>query len=373
MRQQRSDFRSLVVLEGSASSSRVLNLCRLTQMLDREHGPGGYAPFFRNRDLNLGILLKSRLQGGEVYLFPDKRYNATKIILPYDVTNLREGGKAKFVGQSNTERILYDHLGLDALGSDEDVRHDLALLDLLDGLPTLDPFLLREKLRAHGFAPDPGYFRLSPKEFRNIRRFVLEEFAPLAQKAFPDFNASEGKANAIVEKIWEASDTETLRPLLAALRIDESEAPELLFVWKGIVYYKYLDRASTADLQFILRFLTRTRVFGVRDAEDKAALDEMTAQIVDKLKRNYRILKQRIAEYDHAYHTAFIRDDDVAPFRRFLDDARQSFDEMGAIVAGVCHSAAYWRFRHGKEDSGVVHADEMFEVLSDLQDATAGT
>src|ERR1700754_893657 len=83
---------------GGASTSRVLNLCRIAadHADDPEHAE---KPLFLSPVINRAFLLKHRTRSDESYLFPSPREVATKIIIPFDQEDLRSGGRSLFVDQ----------------------------------------------------------------------------------------------------------------------------------------------------------------------------------------------------------------------------------------------------------------------------------
>ena len=147
-------IRNLANLRDSASTSRVLNLTSV----HAEHGhteEWAEAPLFRNPLLNRALLIKHRLRRDELDRFRLRRHVATKIVLPIDAGDLRVGGRYIFVGEIGYEATMQQVFGI---GPD---HPDIATLKVMDSLPGLDPFLLREQLRRTGLEPAPCYFDLS--------------------------------------------------------------------------------------------------------------------------------------------------------------------------------------------------------------------
>src|SRR5947199_7977277 len=138
--------RSLSSLEG-ASTSRVLHLLAIA---DRWRDDPDYRtrPLFRSPVINSAIILKHRLRADETYLFEQSRMIATKIIVPFDPGDLHVGGRSCFVGQ----RGFDDALAKLGQCKNDDMKRDRMVLSLIDKVPSLDPFLLREHLKTHEIA-----------------------------------------------------------------------------------------------------------------------------------------------------------------------------------------------------------------------------
>src|SRR3954471_846050 len=138
--------RSLRALDREASTSRVLNL-EAIEARSAHRPEHGEAPLFRNRILNTALVVKHRLRADDVFLFDEVRPNATKIIIPFE-------------------------------------RSDLATLRLIDQLPSLDPFLLREHLRRHGLSVASSYFALSTADMEQMQGFVSAQISLLIDLAY---------------------------------------------------------------------------------------------------------------------------------------------------------------------------------------------
>ena len=91
----------------------------------------------------------------------DAKPTATKIIIPFDRKDLGLGGQSVFVGQRGWADLI-----IEACNASSDMSRDLNTLRLIDSLPSLDPFLLREHLRRHGHMVGNCYFALSPADWQ---------------------------------------------------------------------------------------------------------------------------------------------------------------------------------------------------------------
>ena len=163
---------------GGASTSRVLNLLRIAQ--DQADNPEySEKPLFVSPVINRSFLLKHRARSDETYLFSDPRSVATKIIIPFDQDDLRAGGRSLFVEQ----RGYVEALKLAGNYSSEALERDLTVLRLLNAVPSLDPFLLREHLRNNSIEVAPCYFAISAGDQERMHRFVTQEMSKLIDLA----------------------------------------------------------------------------------------------------------------------------------------------------------------------------------------------
>ncbi len=86
--------------------------------------------------LNRSIILKHRLRPHEYQNFPSPRPTVTKVLIPIDGTDLRSGAHSFFIGQAGFEAMAEQAFGNDLRPGSRDRQ----LLDLIDNLPSLDPF-----------------------------------------------------------------------------------------------------------------------------------------------------------------------------------------------------------------------------------------
>jgi hypothetical protein len=172
-RGQDRSFRSLRGLEQTASTSRVLNLAAVAT---QNFGDVEYenAPFFKASSLNGAVIIKHRLRQDEQFNFAASRRISTKLIIPFERTDLGLGGRSLFVGQHGWQAMLND-----LRGGQDDAARDIMLLEALDELPSLDPFLLREHLKRRDFKIANCYFAISNADLERMQRFVSKEISKL--------------------------------------------------------------------------------------------------------------------------------------------------------------------------------------------------
>ena len=138
-------------------------------------------PFFVNPILNASVIVKHRLRADEAYLFDGWQGVATKVIIPFERSDLRMGGRSIFVGQRGWRASLSE-----ACSDGPDFERDLHVLELIDSLPSLDPFLLREHLRRNGYDVGRCYFALSEGDLARNRESQSRYHRRLAEGSLQD-------------------------------------------------------------------------------------------------------------------------------------------------------------------------------------------
>jgi len=79
-----------------------------------------------------------------------------------------------FVGQKGFEEIVRD---VGNYHDEEALKRDLGVMRLIDDLPSLDPFLLREHLRCSDVHADACYFAISETDRRRMHDFAARELS----------------------------------------------------------------------------------------------------------------------------------------------------------------------------------------------------
>lgn len=362
-------YRSMAGIKDRPSSARILNLLEQSHHVQHIVDQGEYEPFFENSHLNRAIFLKHRLRPNEDDVFDDDRTVGTKIFLAFNDQRLEEGGKYIFVDQRGVEVAYHENFGMGPDTDPNQVARDIFLLQLIDGLPSLDPFLLRERLRLEGYTPHEAYFDLNPAEYRQIRDFVEREFTPLAELAFEQnpHPMGGGHIERLVDKMWDSRDTDAIRPLINSLQISVEEAPKVLFSWKGFIYYKSSFGAVKQAFEGFQNRVRRLKIVHFPNKQIELQIEDMRESTVLGMKREMVEIQKTLAEYDTAYKTGLIRRRDPKTFRGFLDKAPSQFYELGASIAAIKHAMSFWDYRFQGKNSKVCGADEFLDIMRDFR------
>jgi hypothetical protein len=350
-------FRSLKGLERTGATSRVLNFAAITAH-NAEREAERLPPFFQAGVLGGALIIKHRLRADEHHLFPRRRYTATKVVVPFERTDLSLGGRSLFVGQQGWAKMLGSLHG-------DPMAHapDVAVLEALDELPSLDPFLVREQLKRRHFQIAAAYFVLSPADLERMQGFVHRELEGLVRLALGGGRAdheSEKLAHAIL-----AGDSDVrLEALRGALHLEESDYGEGLFCWRGLLYYKWSLQEVLSKLQDMIAEVGAVRLVGPRT---QAVVDHVYAlknQVASGLTRRLSDVRDQVAKYDAAY--ALLRDQvDPAGFSRFLLEAPAAFRALGEDMGVLSHTASYWRYRFPGDTPLLAGADELTDILEE--------
>ncbi|CAN5395493.1 hypothetical protein BH09PSE1_BH09PSE1_31170 [soil metagenome] len=358
-------IRSLANLRGSASTARVLNLTRV----HREHGETDAwrdEPLFHNQVLNRAMILKHRLRRDEVDRFRLRRYVATKIILPIDADDLRVGGRYLFVGENGFDKAMVQAFGI---GPD---HPDLHTLKVMDSLPGLDPFLLREQLRRNGVTPASCYFNLSEADLHAMMTFVGEEIAPLVDLSMgPDADlTAENPVARLTDKILSNSAGADLSALGQTLRLAPEEYEEGIFCWKGFLYYKWVLRGVIGDVGGVMEAVRTARPNGRPTSQQSVTLGRGREMVRRRILSTCDSTAGMLRIYDDAFR-GLTQDGNPTGFRDFLRDAPHLFAKLGERLGAVQHIVSFWNYRMAK-GKPAPSADELIDLLADFEISLTG-
>jgi len=352
--------RSLAHLQDSASTARVLNLLRTW----KRHGSDAdylSSPFFQNGLLNRSIILKHRLRRNELELFSDGRQTATKVIVPIDSGDLKLGGWSMLVGQHNfasATDALFGGLSLD----------DESMLEMLDELPSLDPFLLREHLRRNGRAPARLYFEISDADMSRMISFVegeVQKLIDLCYSGIPKSSARDDGVSRLVKKILSISVDSDTEPLRLTLRLAKPEYQEGVFCWKGFLYYKWTLARAMPEVRDVIKAIADLRPRGPVDAEAKAYLAKTRTTLQRSIMQICDTAKRSIQVYDTAFDSLI--GGQPQAFRDFLLSAPAMFTDLGERLGAVNHIVSFWNFRFPKGRQRQIGLEELIDIFNDFE------
>lgn len=353
--------RLLNALNG-ASSSRVLNLCSiaLAQVNNPEHSA---KPLFQSKALNSAIILKHNIRRNEKGFFLDSRTLATKVLIPFNTKDLLMGGASFFVNEKNFENIVQN------AGNYTDqsaFQGDIERLKVIDGLPSFDPFLLREQLNRNGYKPDQSYFALSNSDQARMAEYSASEVRKLTIMATG--GASSGR-DASTEKMVKAllsnEVSDLLEPFRMVLQLDPGQFSEGVYAWRGFLYYKWGLQNTWPKLIEVLRGIRSASPTGKVDSNQKSFFAKTKDGIIRGSKNANDEVQKIIRIYDEAY-SELIDKKNPKQFRDFLLSAPALFCEIGEKMGAMSHIASFWQYRFPAKARNSVEAEELTLIFQEF-------
>jgi predicted DNA-binding protein YlxM (UPF0122 family) len=361
-----SGVRSLAELAKTASTSRVLNLNAVDyaslRASDKLH-----APFFQDLRLNQSIITKHRPRPDETEYFDTAVAVATKIIFPIDGADLRLGGRSVFVNQIGYLNAMQEFLGKDAIALDQ----DLQILELLDALPSLDPFLVKEELKRNSFFPSDDYFAITPYDALRLEKFAYGEIRALVTLAVSGGQAYGTTASTeLVKKMSNAilatNADHRLAPLQATLGLEGEQFQRGIFSWKGFLYYKWQLTEKQAEMTRVTRQMLLMKIRSRIDAATQKRITEVKAVIRDRVHDSLKRVRQIMSLYDEGL-AGLTKNGNAGEFRNFLLEAPNLFIELGHAMGVISHIVSYWQHQFKPTQTEIVNVDEFLELLKEFE------
>jgi hypothetical protein len=355
--------RSLEFLEKSASTARVLNLFQISKV----HGHTAAwreEPLFQSPGLNQALLIKHRLRRNETDQFRGHRRVATKIVVPIDGRELKAGGRFVFVGQTDYAPILKEVFGVT-------VDHpDFRTLQLLDELPSLDPFLLREQLSRAGIVPAPCYFAISDADMQKMLSFVQGEIEPLVQLSLGGTKASTGAVARMAAKILSNAPGDRMVGLGEVLRLSPEQYEEGIFCWKGFLYFKWTLGSMAEDVAGVLSKVASIKPVGSMDGDAREYIARSREVVSGQIKRARAETRQTMKIYDEAY-AGLTENGNPLIFRDFLLKAPALFARLGEQLGAIQHVVSFWNFRF-RPKAPAPSPSELIDIFMDFETSLRG-
>lgn len=354
-------LRSLGALQKSGSTSRVLNLLSVANKNGGGDEDFAAKPFFLNPILNASVIVKHRLRSDEAYLFDGWQGVATKVIIPFERSDLRMGGRSIFVGQRGWRASLSE-----ACSEGPDFERDLHVLELVDSLPSLDPFLLREHLRRNGYDVGRCYFALSEGDLTRMRAFVSNEISRLVAIAFQAAGADSINTARLVSALLSTEIDERLEPLRLTLMLEGDAFRDGVFSWKGYLYYKWSLAGLWGDLDRVIPAIQALRSIGPSDTETKAYVSGAKGRLADAIIDCRTDVARTLKVYDDAFRD-LTQNGKPAAFRDFLLKAPDMFVSLGERLGVIAHIASFWRYRFPDGQAPAAGVDEVVDLLQEFE------
>ena len=349
--------RNLKAIVATASSARILNLHALAA--EQPADPGYVSkPLFVHPVLNRCIIAKHNVAPGEEAKIAPRRFNATKVIFPFDPTDLNLGGQFLFVDQPNFMLALTRRLDYGGRARERDV----AVLRILDRLPTLDPFLVCEALAKQHIEVDRCYYRFSEADKAQMLGFVESQMESLIKLCFGELYPTDKRTERMSRLLLADGDGAELAPLKATLQMDDERFSEAMFAWKAFLYYRWRVQTLGPALKSTLRSVSKISRRRYNTDVLRFVVSAKTL-LEGAITKAWREIGQRLRLYDRAYQ-GLTQDQKPENFHRFLSEGASLFVELGERIGRLEQVVSFWSYR--LEPHAGMSPDEVMDAMRDL-------
>ena len=323
-----------------SGSTRVFNCCERSRKLVKDQVEDPF--FFRVPKMHGLVVIKEPVL--ELRRDPGSPIVTTKIYLPYNQDDVYEGGRSIYFSDPRLLDVLNDLFGLGAAAKSRvDLDHDLKVLEILDRLPSLDGFLMRDALELDGIAANENYFEVSEQERSQIYEYVRKKFEPLVRAACDEQSTLANKVSQLIDKVWEAKDKVALEPLIRAFRFPDDEALAIFAAWKGINYYTFEYYRGKQKREAFALWLKHKAL--PRNYVSKGDLDHLTQLrklMVERFREQWTAVENVARKYEALYANFLRVPEGVVEFLDFLRKSREIYWRMGDSLSKINHAIHCW-------------------------------
>lgn len=330
-------YRSLDRLAGVKANGRVLNVGAITRDL-RQSAPE--AGLFASAALNDAIIVKHNVRDNERRLFAAAKPVVTKIILPIDRGNLSAGAATFMLGERNADAILRERFGLHAGNTGGDLR----TLQLLDGLTTLDPFVVREELAGAGIQLPEAFAASHLRENRGLHEHMSAQIVPLLGLAMAGERVDEETASQFIKDLFEEPTSDRASLLRNALRVTPEDWPRAVHVWKAALSFTFRTRQIGTKVDAFCETLRRMPVQGFSSTAATEIADGQRLRLLGCVQAYRRQLQGSLGTFDRAYRKGLIERQSPDGFRAYLLSEQASILSFGVTVGLLTQVIGYWDY-----------------------------
>lgn len=269
----------------------------------------------------------------------------TAIYVPKAHDEPELGGHAIFIGHPKYCDLMKNHCGIN-MADHEANGPDMAMLQLLEGVPSFDPFLLKSILNDKKISVNDLYLNVVKEEEAEVRQVIEQRVRPIVVRAYSGMPPAEAEARtqSFIDGIWDPDSTDSTA-FIAAFRIEAEAIPEVFGAWKGVSYYQYQLQRLRPKIADLLAFLQSENAIP-SDARrlmgpERESLAMFRKDIHQRLRNAYKNTQSILTQCDQAYD-ALIKEGNPLPFRDFLQTAVDKYWTLGACNCSLVLVTDVW-------------------------------
>jgi hypothetical protein len=325
----------------NAGSSRVFNCNDVARKL--EHRESEQNPYlFKTPAMHHLVLLKEAMR------YDDPRHPkgvaiGSKLYVPYNRDEIYEGGRSIFFHSPNLLQVFHEQFGVERTEAiSAALDHDMKVFRILDELPSLDGFLMRDALELEGIEANEAYFEVSPEERAAIQEFIRGKMEPLVAAAYGGQKPPAAKVTQLIDAMWEAKDLAALVPLVLAFRFPKDEALAIFGAWKGINFYSFQYHQGRKKREALAQWLKEDAMPKNLVARDVVqVLEPIRRATIERLRGHWVDVDNTLKQYDKLYGE-FVASANPGGFISFLRGSKAIYWRLGDSLSKIDHALNCW-------------------------------
>lgn len=346
-----------------AGSSRVFNCNDVARKLERQEAASQH--LFKTPAMHNLVLIKEALRYDDPR-HPKGMVIGSKLYVPYNHDDIYEGGRSIFYHSPNLRQVFHEQFGVQ---EDEETSatldHDMKVFRILDDLPSLDGFLMRDALELEGIEANEAYFDVSAEERVAIQEFIRGKMEPLVRAAYGGKKPPSSKVTQLIDAMWEAKDLAALEPLVLAFRFPKDEALAIFGAWKGINFYAFEYHRGRKKREAFAHWLKEDAMpKNLVPRDVLQMLDPIRRATIERLRGHWVESDNTLKQYDKLY-SDFVASSNPGGFITFLRGAKAIYWQLGDSLSKIDHAMNCWDI-WTKAAPGRRLPFEQLEALLDL-------
>ncbi len=289
-----------------------------------------YPKIEEGMELDMSSVLEAKLE----------RPIETALYLPHDPEQAAGGGLAIYLRQTAFHELMRETFGMDYGGDTSQVQRDRRILEIIDNVPSLDPFLLKNTFVEEGVEVADEYLNLPEEQENAIKLIIQQRILPILDKASGGGSPEQvlKKSQRFMAAIWNPTLPEAAL-FIEAFGLEPADAPRIFTAWKGISYYKYQFDQRKSGLAAVVNFLSSKQSVPVDLAQYRhyqQQQDMFKQAILTKIRTLAGRVHGIFRDYEDTYNKLLNHNDPV-PFRKFLAGCNNMYWILGYCTTAVAH------------------------------------
>ena len=289
----------------------------------------------------------------------------TAVYLPSDNKNPQNGGYAIYLRQKNAKSLLTRHFGLNIDCDSNEFSSDFHKLNILDEIPSLDPFLIKTAFDGKKISLDQAYISLPFNVEKSIKASISRKIRPIIERAVGGSKAAKADSRIkFVNAIWDPSLPEA-QLFIKSFRIDPKQSSIIFGAWKGLAFYEHQFSQQAPHIGSFLKWLNSksSTPFDIMQNRAHKEQQEMFKKHIDRRIRNMINNVLSIFRSFHNSYDAFIVGSDPVPFRNYLLSASRRYWVLGYCCTALANSISVFNRTMEESYNGQISFDKLNDML----------
>ncbi|NWH09163.1 MAG: hypothetical protein HXY22_11070 [Alphaproteobacteria bacterium] len=321
--------------------------------------------FFKNKKLNRSVLMKHDLRDHERELIPEKVGPALKIFVPFNPQRFNEGGQSVFYGETLFGTTMTERFGVPPEEVLNGTNRDIRLIAILDELPTLDTFTVKERLAREGIHIAPIFWKHANNRAPNAELHIVQSFMPLVQLAV-GMGVDPIKVERVAREVLNFEDNAISHDLARALQIDYESWPDITFAWKSALYYEFNLQRLKGQFTRIRDISNKLHITNVYDRKTAESARQLFIHVVANIAQRLDDFETLVQAFRDAYRRDFLENANVAGFRAVLIMVNESAYDLGIAYGTLDHVLSYLDYLFPKNRPPFIACDTLTSLVENF-------